>query len=230
MHSLILKLCRYINNNKISQPGNSTSASTCNQQKYPETNSEKQQSNHIPDYNSDTRGPRIKLSETTFSYSQRREISEPVPVRGSRFENVINGGFGSLRPQVYGAQSGLSPSPSPGTVNQSQSSIQQQFHNLLDHRASGNTIDQPDCKQGQTLENFESAGHVSPSNDQSGNSSFCNGNINSISVVKAVSECGNEESLNVQEGSAHRSMQREAALTKFRLKRKERCFEKKVCG
>ncbi|KAL8104881.1 hypothetical protein AgCh_028883 [Apium graveolens] len=32
----------------------------------------------------------------------------------------------------------------------------------------------------------------------------------------------------VQEGSCDRSLLREAALTKFRMKRKDRCFDKKV--
>ncbi|XP_057951285.1 two-component response regulator-like APRR9 [Malania oleifera] len=41
-------------------------------------------------------------------------------------------------------------------------------------------------------------------------------------------EGGNEEGLFARDGNLHRSIQREAALTKFRLKRKDRCFEKKV--
>ncbi|KAI3471267.1 hypothetical protein Pfo_027930 [Paulownia fortunei] len=261
-HSDASAFSRYVN--KPLQAQKSTSPSTCNQQKDNETNSEKQLSNHTPDYNSDTRGPKISsqkqvsvatiqpgLPEATFSYPQQREISQPIPVRGVRFGNVING-FGSVMPQMNCAQSGLSPLPSPGTANHSQSSTQfnpfypsdrqplssQQFHNLIDQSIS-NTVDN---KQGQKLENLEDGGHVSPANDQSATSSFYNGHtshhhstgsgsngkINSLSVVKAMSECGNEEGFHVHEGASHRSIQREAALTKFRLKRKDRCFDKKV--
>lgn len=243
------------------QPRNSTSPSTCNQQKDHETNSEKQQSNHTPDYTSDAHGSKISsqkyvsvariqpgLPETTFSYPQQREISQPIPVRGVRFENVIHG-FSTVRPQMY------SPLPSPGTASHSpsftqlnpfypsdrQHSSSQQFHNLLDQRISC-TIDQTDSKQGQKLENLEDRGHVSPVNNQSANSGFysgytshhhstgCGGNgkINSISVVKAISDIATEEGFHAHEGASLQSMQREVALTKFRLKRKERCFEKKV--
>lgn len=60
------------------------------------------------------------------------------------------------------------------------------------------------------------------------------GNGTSASAVEKsnASEILNEGSLLVHNGlkvmESHRSSQREAALTKFRLKRKERCYEKKV--
>ncbi|KAL0304490.1 UNVERIFIED_CONTAM: Two-component response regulator-like APRR5 [Sesamum radiatum] len=193
-------------------------------------------------------------AEMTFSYSQNREISHPIPVRGVRFENILKD-YGSVMPPTYHAQSGQSPLPSPGAAHHSESlprlnpfyssdcqpSCSQQFHNLMDQRISS-TIDQIDNKHDHKLENLEDPGHVSPANDQSGTSSFCNSNvshhqstgsgsngkINVISGNKTPSECGNEESFHVHEGSSHRSMQREAALTKFRMKRKDRCFEKKV--
>ncbi|KAL0340923.1 UNVERIFIED_CONTAM: Two-component response regulator-like APRR5 [Sesamum radiatum] len=256
-HSDASAFSRYIN--KPLQARNSTSPSTCNQQKDHETNSEKQLSNLTPDYNSDTHGPTISsvrpgLPETSFPHPQQREISQPIPVRGLRFENIING-FGSLMPQMYYAQSAPSSLPSPGTPNHSPSFTQlnpfypsdhrpsssQQFHNIIDQRIS-NAMDQTDKKQGQKLETVEDRVHVSPANDQSGNGSFYNGHISnhhttgsgsnvkidSTSVVKTIPECGNEEGSHVHEGASHRSMQREAALNKFRLKRKDRCFEKKV--
>ncbi|KAL0403276.1 UNVERIFIED_CONTAM: Two-component response regulator-like APRR5 [Sesamum radiatum] len=256
-HSDASAFSRYIN--KPLQASNSTSPSTCNQQKDHETNSEKQLSNLTPDYNSDTHGPTISsvrpgLPETSFPHPQQREISQPIPVRGLRFENIING-FGSLMPQMYYAQSAPSSLPSPGTPNHSPSFTQlnpfypsdrrpsssQQFHNIIDQRIS-NAIDQTDKQQGQKLETLDDRVHVSTANDQSGNGNFYNGHIShhhasgsgsnvkidSTSVVKSVPECGNEEGSHVHEGASHRSMQREAALNKFRLKRKDRCFEKKV--
>lgn len=256
--------CRYVN--KPFQLRNSTSPSTGNQQKDLETNSEKQQSNHTPEYNSDAHGPRISsqkyasatgilpvLPEANFSYPQLRELFQPIPVRGVRFENVTNG-FGAMMPQMYCVQSNQSSLRSPGTASHSQSltylnpsdrqpTNSPNLQNLVDQRISCN-MDQADNKQGQKLEHLEDKGHVSFANDhQSPNSGFYsgyssrhqsigsgeNGKINSISVVKATSEAASEEGLHVQESASHRSMQREAALTKFRLKRKERCFEKKVC-
>ncbi|KAL0400529.1 UNVERIFIED_CONTAM: Two-component response regulator-like APRR5 [Sesamum latifolium] len=253
---------RYIN--KPLPLRNCTSPSTCNQSKDHDTNSEKQQSR---EYNSDTHGPTISSQkhvsvatvqtgqpEMTFSYSQNREISHPIPVRGVRFEDILKD-YGSVMPPTYRAQSCQSPLPSPGAAHHSESlprlnpfyssdcqpSSSQQFHNLMNQRIS-NPIDQTDNKHDHKLENMEDPGHVSPANDQSGTSSFCNSNashhqstgsgsnskINVISGNKTPSECGNEESFHVHEGSSHRSMQREAALTKFRMKRKDRCFEKKV--
>ncbi|KAK6118508.1 hypothetical protein DH2020_047775 [Rehmannia glutinosa] len=217
-HSDASAFSRYIN--KPFQARNSVSSSTCNQHKDRETNPEKQLSNHTPDYNFDT--PKL-ISVATFPYPQQREISQPIPVKGVRFENTING-FVSITPQMY----------SPCNVNPSQSCPQSHpfyhpldgqhsiSHQTLDRRISNtNTIDQTDDRQGQKMENFEDRDYFSPTNDQSGNSSFYNGNSN----VKINND---EEGFVVQEGACNRSLLREAALNKFRQKRKDRCFEKKV--
>lgn len=257
--------CRYVN--KPLTRRNSASQSTYNQPKDLETNSEKQQSNHTPEYNSDAHGPRISshkyasvtgilpiLPETPFSYPQPRETSQPIPVRGVRFDNVVNG-FGAGMPQMYCAQSGLSPSPSPGTVNQPQSfahlnpfrpadpqrTKSLNFHSLLDQMNSC-AMDRTENKQIQKQENLDNREHVSFANDQSSNDGFCSGytshrqgsgdidRINSISGIKATSDAASEEGFHVLERASSRSMQREAALHKFRMKRKDRCFEKKVCS
>nr|GMC68318.1 two-component response regulator-like APRR5 [Ipomoea batatas] len=47
-------------------------------------------------------------------------------------------------------------------------------------------------------------------------------------IPSTADECRKEEVSLAQDGNSQRSSQREAALTKFRLKRKDRCFEKKV--
>ncbi|XP_047963515.1 two-component response regulator-like APRR5 isoform X2 [Salvia hispanica] len=262
-HSDASAFSRYVN--KPLQRRNSTSRSTCNQQKDLGTNSEKQQSNHTPEYTSDAHGSRISsqkyasvtgtrtgLPETPFCYPQLRENSQPIPARGVGFENVING-FGAVMPQMYSAQSGLSPLPSPGAASHKQSfaylnhqadhqpTNSQSFRDLLDQRVSC-TMEQTDNKQGQKHKTFEDRGHFSFANDQSPNSGCYNGytshhqsigsgaigQINSISVVDATSDAASEEGAQVHESDSSRSMQREVALTKFRLKRKERCFEKKV--
>lgn len=103
---------------------------------------------------------------------------------------------------------------------------------------------------GQKLEYAENQGHISPTTDHSANSSSpygghtthvrsagypstcgSNNNVNVDGfggIARVTSETKSEEALFSQGGDSHRSSQREAALTKFRLKRKERCYEKKV--
>lgn len=94
------------------------------------------------------------------------------------------------------------------------------------------------------LESLEDRGHISPATVQSGTSSFCNGaishlngyasacgsnvNVDQVSLIREGPESKNEDSYFSPTRNSQRSLQREAALTKFRLKRKDRCFEKKV--
>lgn len=105
------------------------------------------------------------------------------------------------------------------------------------------TLHQTDHKMRHKLESLENRGHFSSAAEQSESSSFCNGalshlnsigggsnsNVGLIRVVTAVPECGNEDN-HVHDGNSHRSVHREAALNKFRMKRKDRCYEKKVQG
>ena len=85
---------------------------------------------------------------------------------------------------------------------------------------------------------------MSSNNDQSATSSFCNANasqlnsmgygsacgsnnVDQVAIFRAAPESKNEDSFFNHSGN-NRSIQREAALNKFRLKRKDRCYEKKV--
>ncbi|KAK1558927.1 hypothetical protein Q3G72_008370 [Acer saccharum] len=117
---------------------------------------------------------------------------------------------------------------------------------------TSNSIDQAVCEQ-KDVELLEEMRQGSPADGQSACSSLCNGlgnndnsctsggpcsRIDEISTLtQAINKGTAPESMN--EGTllshdrfrgtdSHRSSQREAALTKFRLKRKDRCFEKKV--
>ncbi|TYJ07619.1 hypothetical protein E1A91_A11G017800v1 [Gossypium mustelinum] len=102
-------------------------------------------------------------------------------------------------------------------------------------------------KLDQKMNSTEDRGHIYPTTDQSATSSFCNGslsqlngiaygssaasnnsNIEQVAVVRASADSKNDDVFPSPSGNSHRSIQREAALTKFRLKRKDRCFEKKV--
>ncbi|KAL8153562.1 hypothetical protein V2J09_011322 [Rumex salicifolius] len=72
---------------------------------------------------------------------------------------------------------------------------------------------------------------ISPATDQSGSESFYNGALSHTNWHGRVCTTGNnvDERSSVQEKNLQQCCtQREAALMKFRLKRKERCYEKKV--
>ncbi|KAL9430421.1 hypothetical protein AB3S75_025750 [Citrus x aurantiifolia] len=111
-----------------------------------------------------------------------------------------------------------------------------------------NSVDQTVCEQskGRPLEQLR---HGSSAGNQSSNSGLCNGLANNSSSgtysridrnsssAKAsgtgtVPQNLNGRTLFIHDGfngiSAHHSSQRDAALTKFRLKRKDRCYDKKV--
>ncbi|KAL1544421.1 two-component response regulator-like APRR5 [Salvia divinorum] len=236
-HSDASAFSRYINKPFQLSP------STCNQYSDIGMGSDKQ-----ADYNSDTRGstlnspsmPSVQTGwpEFTFSYSQNRDISHPIPVRGVGFGNVSSP-YGSVMPS-----SGSPSRPSQGATHQSEPfpqsspffqsdnhpSTSQQLHSPADQRNS-NSVDQTENKQGNRVEGLEDQGLVSHGTNQSANCSLCNGNMGQHH--SQVSGCngainGHEESFHVHDGPSHRAMQREAALTKFRQKRKDRCFEKKV--
>lgn len=111
-----------------------------------------------------------------------------------------------------------------------------------------NSVDQTVCEQskGRPLEQLR---HGSPAGNQSSNSGLCNGLANNSSSgtysridrnsssAKASGTGTVPQNLNgctlfIHDGfngiSARHSSQRDAALTKFRLKRKDRCYDKKV--
>lgn len=189
-------------------------------------------------------------SDVRFSCHQPRLLPAPIPVRGVRFD-WVSSSYGSLIPQVFSTQLGQSPVQTPGSVSHQEASFgvnaiyqlnhqpgnQQQFSGIMTQNTS-DTMDQNENNEGPKVEDL---GHVSSATDQSANSSFCNGTVNHLhslccgsnekidpAAFRSTAECGSEEAFRVQDGNSIRSIQREAALTKFRLKRKERCFEKKV--
>ncbi|CAK9141577.1 unnamed protein product [Ilex paraguariensis] len=262
-HSDASAFSRYIN--RTLQPLHSTSPSICNQHKDYEAISDKKSSNHTIDYNSDTYGPTVsspksmialatgQLGQAAMSFLSPQQSVFPVPVRGMRFENLQTA-YGSVMSPIFCTQSGLSPTPSPGSASNPEASFQmnpfhpfnaatrnpQQLYHLMDQKAN-NINEQIEQKQLHKLETLEDTAHLSSATDQSASSSFCNGSVshlnsigctsngdaNPVLAIRDASECGNED-LTIQDGNCQRSIQREAALTKFRLKRKDRCYEKKV--
>uniref|UniRef100_A0A5B7A8S2 Putative two-component response regulator-like APRR5 isoform X1 n=1 Tax=Davidia involucrata TaxID=16924 RepID=A0A5B7A8S2_DAVIN len=192
-------------------------------------------------------------AEIAFPCPQQRVFPVPVAVEGISFENLCVA-YGSAMPPIFCTESGMLPLQSPGLASHQEPSFQvnpfhlsnpetkntQQLNDLHDQHAknSTNQLEQ----QGQKLETVEVQGHFSSATDQSASNSFCkgaashinsincgsNGNVNPVPIVRAAMGSGNEECFLIHEGNSHQSIQIEAALTKFRLKRKDRCYEKKV--
>ncbi|XP_042407535.1 two-component response regulator-like PRR95 isoform X2 [Zingiber officinale] len=97
-------------------------------------------------------------------------------------------------------------------------------------------------KKDETMEHDEQR-HVPSAVGESGGSSTCNSSINNLNgseCASGIAGVGDIRTMNVswpindeckdgtKPADCQRLTQREIALTKFRLKRKERCFEKKV--
>ncbi|XP_057455221.1 two-component response regulator-like APRR5 isoform X2 [Lotus japonicus] len=194
-----------------------------------------------------------KESELATSHSNQGH-SLPIPVKGVRF-NDLHTAYGSSLPPVFQTQSGPSPMPSSVLLlepnfqvnafyqsNGNENSSEQ----LREHRGPYGNSNQEHIvyPQEHRSERAEDRGYISPATDQSVSSNFCNGNANhlnsngygnncvsssradQVATVRAASDGKHEDLTN--NGYTHRSIQREAALNKFRLKRKERCYEKKV--
>ncbi|KAK6262576.1 hypothetical protein QUC31_008392 [Theobroma cacao] len=260
---------------RVSQPLHSTLTSVRDQKKESGTNSEKMLSNVISEYNSDTPSPTLTSqrsmiplttgatgkwmqTEVPASCTPRRVFPVQVPVKGIRLNNLCNGHNSVISP-IFCPQSSSSPVPSPSSANQQEPAFRVNLfrHSSFETNNSGQLYDQlgsntnkstnqPLHKLDQKLDSIEDRGHISPTTDQSANSSFCNGslsqlngiaygstgasngNVDQVAVIRAPPESKNDDSFLSPGGNSHRFIQREAALTKFRLKRKDRCYEKKV--
>ncbi|KAH7538323.1 hypothetical protein FEM48_Zijuj03G0187400 [Ziziphus jujuba var. spinosa] len=197
-------------------------------------------------------------SEIASLCPQQRVYPVPVPVKGVRFSNLRTGYGSVLPPvfcSQSGQSSMLSPG---STARQESSFLINSFYQknreinkseqVYDSHCQNTNIatDQNMHRQEHKLDSLEDRGHISPTTDQSATSSFCNGNashlnsmgygsacgsnsnVDQVSIIRTASDAKNDECFLTQNGNSHRSTQREAALTKFRLKRKDRCYDKKV--
>ncbi|KAL4362593.1 hypothetical protein GQ457_04G038180 [Hibiscus cannabinus] len=176
----------------------------------------------------------LKQTEVAESCAQRIVYRVPVPVNGARLNNMHEG-YNSVNPQILYAQTSSSLLPSPSSANQQESACRVNPIRRPGFEMNPPT-NQPLHESDQRLDSVEDRGRVSPIADQSATSSFCDGSLNQLNGIAYGSNPasnGNTESKNDDDfpspfGNSHRSLQREAALNKFRLKRKDRCFEKKV--
>ncbi|XP_060203997.1 two-component response regulator-like APRR5 [Lycium barbarum] len=177
---------------------------------------------------------------------QQRVTPLPIPVRGIRFEGPSSA-YSSMIAPILHMPSGISPlqSPCSGTPREPsyqanpfltlncESRSSQQLHSQSNQNHSD------EGKRGNKSEPTIDCRYFPSATDQTINSSYCNGDLNqvhlsygsngniSLPLGKTLAECRKEESFHTPDGNSHRS-QREAALIKFRQKRKDRCFEKKV--
>ncbi|CAI9774212.1 unnamed protein product [Fraxinus pennsylvanica] len=184
-------------------------------------------------------------------YTEQKVAPLPIPVRGSTFETLGNA-YGSSISPIY------CPQVRSFYPSNDQTGASQQFHDLMDQRindvtdqgnikqentletfegrghissATDHSTNSSFCNGTVNhLYSIGSGSHVVTSNEVCGESRLVSnqeaGKINAVSGFKATTERGDEVILH--DGNSHPSVQREAALTKFRLKRKERCYEKKV--
>ncbi|KAI4384877.1 hypothetical protein MLD38_002971 [Melastoma candidum] len=194
--------------------------------------------------------------ERFHSSSQQNVFPAPTPVKRIRIDNQCTE-YGSAFPKVCFGQSGASPMPSPSTVGRPESfsgveSIKSFSHennhvdrirDPADYNGSNSSI-RSSHKQEVILEHLEDRALISCGTDRSASSSFCNGTLTQLNSNECVSICGSNGNVNQvlarghtgenadgfapQEGIPQISSQREAALAKFRMKRKDRCYEKKV--
>ncbi|KAL4187002.1 hypothetical protein AMTRI_Chr09g36960 [Amborella trichopoda] len=197
--------------------------------------------------------PSLKDSKA-FPCPQMGVISFPVPIRGRPFDGVCTG-YGAVLQPIFYAQPSLPPWDSPhqqeaqrevDPSHQSDQASEQSHNSDHDHHITSHEVNQPVSlplgqKHEVQLEPKEAQKSASPATGQSA-STVCNGSQTHVNGSGCGSVCnggsgninndsGSNEGLLGHNGNSidyHRSSQREAALNKFRLKRKDRCFEKKV--
>ncbi|KAM7268309.1 hypothetical protein ACFE04_010475 [Oxalis oulophora] len=216
------------------------------------SNSEKNYSHNVTSYKSNAPDPLFNTQNVaSFVADQQRAV--PVSVKGIMFNNLCTN-YGSVVP-IYCTQSGPSPTATPNSASRPEATFQknvfyQNFENSeqLYHQfgqKTNNSTYKP--KQDHVMDSVDDRGHVSPTTDQSTSSGFCNGavmsqfngmgygsgcgsngNADQLGVINTGAESKNKEGYFTPNGSSHRLSLREAALNKFRLKRKDRCYEKKV--
>lgn len=180
-----------------------------------------------------------KEVDNEYRSASQRLFPIPLPVRGIRVDvRAPPAGRGSVIAPVVCTPS-PSPSPSPNSANQHMNSFHQfsvevingrhHFHHLPLNQIPRISSNQPMTNQDQRLEALENRPHFSPAADQSATSTLCNSTATHQDAVGlGGSDNGNDQIQATCDLNLQRSIQREAALTKFRLKRKERCYEKKV--
>ncbi|PPR98582.1 hypothetical protein GOBAR_AA22091 [Gossypium barbadense] len=215
--------------NRLSLPQHSTLTSISNKKKESGSNSETILSNIVSEHDAATPSPTVT--------SQRNMIPSTAGATDQSRHTEV-------------ATSCMEQRECPSSVNQHEPTfgVNPFHHSSLEMNSSRQFYDRLASgtnQMDQKLDSVEDKGHISPTVNQSGTGSFCNGSISQLNgiaygsgsasnsnvdqvIVRASTERKNDDNVPAPAGNSHRSIQREAALTKFRLKRKDRCYEKKV--
>ena len=145
----------------------------------------------------------VKLeTQSQFPSPKERLFPVPVPVKALRFEN---------------------PNPNP---TQNQWLFQPNPYYICNRESADVEMVERNATTETTIED-RGQGHVSSATDHSGSSSFCNnGTLSRLNSIGSGSNGHGNLGFD-SSNSTHRSI-REAALNKFRMKRKDRCYDKKV--
>ncbi|WCJ27582.1 Two-component response regulator-like APRR5 [Euphorbia peplus] len=192
--------------------------------------------------------------EIATSVPQQRVFPVKGSANGLSLNNLCTS-YRSIFSPNFSKQTGASPIPSTSSGNQPEPQSEVNPNYLSIWKSNSENLYEQLCKtvydsanrclqkqdrflQKQELkfESLEERGHISPTTDQSTTSSLCNGGTSHLNMgyrSTSGSNCNFVTDRKEEDGILHnadsqRSIQREAALNKFRLKRKDRCFEKKV--
>ncbi|KAF9587088.1 hypothetical protein IFM89_039696 [Coptis chinensis] len=176
--------------------------------------------------------------------------SVPFPVRGTKVDSLYLG-YGAVWPQLFftpalQCSNSVTKQNLVLHVGSSDQSDPENHDYKQSNCESSNTAMH---SLGRNLESLDESRHVSAATAQSASNSLCNsssninsggcgsvcdgsGNETAVNAVGAITGSGTDIRVFVHDGirgmDSHCSTQREVALNKFRLKRKDRCFEKKV--
>lgn len=168
-----------------------------------------------------------------------RVLPFPIPIGGISLDSMVNDGGPLLQPLFYPhsshpfwshPQSICQESAMP--TSSSNQSEPKNVNSIQDNQSVKSPADHSVQIQEETSQHLDVEKHISSAAVESG-SSFCNSGRNpSGSAGHAISESANNEGIFTHKenklAEIHSLSPREVALNKFRLKRKDRCFEKKV--
>ncbi|KAL4574721.1 hypothetical protein LXL04_021557 [Taraxacum kok-saghyz] len=147
-------------------------------------------------------------TQSQFPSPKERSFPVPVPVKALRFEN---------------------PNPNQTQIpipTQNQCLFQPNPYYICNRESTDVEMIERNAITETTMED-KGQGHVSSATDHSGSSSFCNnGTLTRLNSIGSGSNGHGNLGFD-SSNSTHRSI-REAALNKFRMKRKDRCYDKKV--
>ncbi|KAJ4900488.1 pseudo-response regulator 5 [Raphanus sativus] len=173
------------------------------------------------------------VSEPPQSAQRRNEASfyNSSDSPGPPFSNQMNswpgqGSYPTPVPiiQFPGPNTAHASAMAPTSVSPSPSSVSPHEYSSMFHPFNG----KPEGLQERDGSmDIEERRHVSSATEHSGTGNQCS-YIEYHHQQQPLLEKRNEEGYSSSVGKLQQSLQREAALNKFRMKRKERCFEKKV--